>query len=71
MTTLDVRTGTALGIDAYGQVREFIIDPDNGEFIGYREVLSKEEHGIPAGTIRATFSTTTAVVDTAGERPTR
>lgn len=71
VVTLDGRTGTALGIDAYGGVREYVIDPDNGEFIGYREVLSKEDHGMAAGTVRAWSSTTTAVVDTAGERPTR
>jgi hypothetical protein len=71
VATLDGRTGTALGINAHGEVRDFVIDPDNGEFIGYREVLSAEEHGMEAGTIRAWSSTTTAVVDTAGEGPTR
>ena len=68
VATLDGRTGTALGIEAYGQIRDFVIDPDTGEFIGYREVLSEEEHGIPAGTVRAQFSTTTAVVDEAGAK---
>jgi hypothetical protein len=51
--------------------RDFVIDPDNGGFIGFRYVLTEEEHGMPAGTVRAWSSTTTAVVDTAGEEPTR
>jgi hypothetical protein len=71
VATLDGRTGTALGIDAYGEVTDFVIDPDNGEFIGSREVLSEEEHGMAAGTVRAWSSTITAVVDTAGEEPAR
>jgi hypothetical protein len=71
VATLDGRTGTALGIDAYGHISDFVIDPVNGEFIGSREVLSEEEHGMAAGTVREWSSTTTAVVDTAGARPTR
>jgi hypothetical protein len=71
VTTLDGRTGTALGIDAYGAVSEVIIDPANGEFIGTREVLSREEHDMATGTVREWSSTTTAVVGSAGARPTR
>jgi hypothetical protein len=63
VATLDGRTGTALGIDAYGLIWDFIIDPDSGEFIGYREVLSAEEHGVPVGTVRAWTAVTTSVVD--------
>ena len=63
VATLDGRAGTALGIDAYGLVWDFIIDPDSGEFIGYREVLSAEEHGVPVGTVRAWSAMTTSVVD--------
>lgn len=71
VATLDGRTGTALGVDFDGLVRDFIIDPTNGEFIGYREVLSEEDHDVAAGTVRESSSTTTAVVDEAGEGPTR
>ncbi|MEU4243343.1 CU044_5270 family protein [Actinoplanes sp. NPDC026619] len=65
-TTLDGRTGTALGIVAAGERREIVIDPVTGAFIGERTVLTETRDGVPAGTVVASSSVTYRVVRTAG-----
>ncbi|EID52565.1 CU044_5270 family protein [Saccharomonospora xinjiangensis] len=67
--TLDGRVGTALGIEDGTQRQEIIIDPDTGEFIGERTVLSEGNGDLPEGTVLSHSSVTTAVVDDAGDRP--
>lgn len=67
--TLDGRVGTALGIEDGTQRQEIIIDPDTGEFIGERAVLSEGSGDLPEGTVLNHSSVTTAVVDDAGDRP--
>ncbi|GIF20087.1 hypothetical protein BJ973_002007 [Actinoplanes tereljensis] len=65
-TTLDGRTGTALGIAAAGERREIVIDPVSGAFIGERTRLTRDRDGIPAGTVVSSSSVTYRVVRTAG-----
>ncbi|MBC7763419.1 MAG: CU044_5270 family protein [Candidatus Saccharibacteria bacterium] len=64
-TTLDGRTGTAIGRVVNGARSDIIIDPRNGQFIGERSVALKPLRGWPAGTSGWWSVVTTSVVDTA------
>ncbi|MER5260528.1 CU044_5270 family protein [Actinosynnema sp. NPDC002837] len=68
---LDGRRGVALGISEDGERQEIIIDPGTGEVIGERTVSDSMFAGIPRGTVTGYSSTTTAVVDGIGTKPTR
>ncbi|WP_430645322.1 CU044_5270 family protein [Agromyces sp. GXS1127] len=65
--TLDGRTGVAIGRveDAWGTRVEIIVDPTTGEFIGDREVLLRDQDGVPTGTALSWTTVTTTVVDSA------
>lgn len=65
--TLQGRTGVAIGRveDAWGTRVDIIIDPDTGAFIGDREVLLRDQDGIPAGTAVKWTTVTSSVVDEA------
>ncbi|BDZ49711.1 hypothetical protein GCM10025867_19520 [Frondihabitans sucicola] len=64
-TTLDGRTGTAIGRTVDGVRSDIIIDPSDGDFIGGRTVTLTPLYGWPAGTSTESSSVTTSVVDTA------
>jgi hypothetical protein len=66
---LDGRVGIAYGMNDGTLRQEMIIDPATGEFIGERETFTKDERGLPAGTVMEYTSMTTAVVDARGVRP--
>lgn len=66
---LDGRVGTALGMDD-GTIREeIIVDPQTGQFIGERHVMTKDADGLKAGTVLEFTSVTTKVVDGIGVKP--
>lgn len=67
--TLDGRTGIAIGRveDNWGTRVEIIIDPESGEFIGDREVLLRDQDGVPEGTVVSWTTVTTTVANTAPE----
>ena len=68
-TTLDGRTGTALGIAAGGQQLEIIIDPATGEFIGERTRWTTDTHGLPAGTVTQWSSVVYGIAASPWKRP--
>ncbi|BCJ29373.1 CU044_5270 family protein [Actinocatenispora sera] len=64
------KRGIALGIDAYGDRQELILDPKTGQYLGTRIVsLTADDTGVPAGTIRNYSAVQFAVVDKPRERP--
>ncbi|WP_404444511.1 CU044_5270 family protein [Microbacterium marinum] len=67
--TLQGRTGIAIGRveEAWGTRVDIIIDPDTGTFIGDREVLLRDQDGIPAGTAVSWTTVTSSVVNEAPE----
>ncbi len=68
---LDGRTGVALGLDDRHEIRQLIIDPVTGAFIGERTVAGAEpdEAWIKPGTELGASAITTAVADRLGEVP--
>lgn len=67
---LDGRTGTAFGVPG-GKLRiDVIVDPETGEYLGQRGVLTKKEWGVKPGTVMNHTAVTTGVVDKMGQRPT-
>jgi hypothetical protein len=67
-TTLDGRTGVALGHTSDRERRDLIIDPSNGDFIGERTAAGESaDSGIAPGTVLSYTSVTTSVVDGIGE----
>jgi hypothetical protein len=61
---LDGRKGIALGMND----ENIIIDPDTGQFIGYR-TLDNGKQGMPKGTVVYSSSMVTGVVDEVGQVP--
>lgn len=76
IANLDGRTGVAFGIEHAGQRQDIIIDPQTGEFIGERQVMTEASSDgpsggyLPAGTVTTHTSVTTSVVDEIGAQPT-
>ncbi|MFI5585486.1 CU044_5270 family protein [Amycolatopsis sp. NPDC051758] len=72
-TNLDGRTGVALGLDDRHEIRQLIIDPATGGFIGERTVAGAEpsEAWIKPGTELGASAITTAVAGRLGEVPAR
>jgi hypothetical protein len=66
---LDGRPGTALGFDNGTHRTEIIVDPDTGEFIGEREVVTSTSLEIPTGTVTGYTSVSTGVADHIGGPP--
>jgi len=66
-TTLNGTTGIAIGYtDNNANIREeIIVDPHNGALIGQRDVLTKAESGIPAGTAITWTAKKTTIVNAA------
>jgi RNA polymerase sigma-70 factor (ECF subfamily) len=65
--TLDGRTGVAIGRDeSVNNIRQdIIIDPSTGQFIGERQVVLSGNGDVPAGTVTASTTVTSTVVDAA------
>jgi hypothetical protein len=65
--TLDGRTGIAIGRTETlrGDRQEIIVDPDTGQLIGYRDVVTLPVFGYPVGDVISSTSVTTTVVDSA------
>jgi hypothetical protein len=64
------KRGIALGVDAYGDRQELILDPKTGQYLGTRiVVLTADNTGVPAGTVRGYSAVQFAVVDKARQRP--
>ena len=70
-TNLDGRTGVALGLDDRHEIRQLIIDPVTGAFLGERTVAGAEpaEPWLEPGTELGASAITTAVVGRLGEVP--
>ncbi|MEV7098975.1 CU044_5270 family protein [Amycolatopsis sp. NPDC051045] len=68
---LDGRTGVALGLDDRHEIRQLIIDPVTGRFIGERTIAGAEpeEPWIEPGTEIGASAITTAVAGRLGEVP--
>ncbi|WP_209441370.1 CU044_5270 family protein [Amycolatopsis vancoresmycina] len=70
-TNLDGRTGVALGLADSHEIRQLIIDPATGAFIGERTIAGPQpdEPWIKPGTELGASAITTAVADRLGEVP--
>ncbi|WP_410638811.1 CU044_5270 family protein [Amycolatopsis sp. lyj-346] len=70
-TNLDGRTGVALGLDDRHEIRQLIIDPVTGGFIGERTIAGAEprQPWLKPGTELGASAITTAVADRLGEIP--
>ncbi|MEJ2857090.1 CU044_5270 family protein [Saccharothrix sp. CCNWLW140] len=68
---LDGRIGIALRAGAGPQVREIVIDPATGRFLGERMIGTQEWEGLPAGTVWSFTSVTIGIADEPGVRPTK
>ncbi|GGU39060.1 CU044_5270 family protein [Lentzea flava] len=70
---LDGKEGVALGKKYYDNFTEIIIDPDNGDFIGTREVIAEDQSGdqgtMKKGTVISSSAVTSALVGSLGARP--
>lgn len=65
-TTLDGRSGVALSYTETSGLRsEIVLDPQTGELIGERQVVTEELGGIPAGTAYRWTTSRATVVDEA------
>ncbi|TWP54043.1 hypothetical protein FKR81_00270 [Lentzea tibetensis] len=65
---LDGAEGMALGIRVGEDFQEIIINPADGAFIGWREVVAVDGV-LSKGTVRQSSATTTGVADVLGTRP--
>ncbi|MFD4637509.1 CU044_5270 family protein [Lentzea sp. NPDC058436] len=69
---LDGKEGVALGMKYFDDFIEFIVDPENGDYIGRRETvaedLPQEKGGLEKGTVRSSSAVTTKIVDSQGAR---
>ncbi|MBB5957035.1 hypothetical protein FHS29_003628 [Saccharothrix tamanrassetensis] len=70
-TNLDGAEGIALGARYHDDFTEVIIDPSNGRFIGWRQVVAEDDGSLEKGTVRQLSATTTGVADRIGVAPTR
>jgi hypothetical protein len=68
---LDGHSGMALGLRVGEDFVEIIIDPADGAFIGWREVVAEEHGKLAKGTVRQSTATTTGVADVIGSAPGR
>ncbi|GAB3144386.1 hypothetical protein GCM10027258_32950 [Amycolatopsis stemonae] len=70
-TNLDGRAGVALGLDDRHEIRQLIIDPVTGAFLGEREVAGAEPESpwIKPGTEIGASAITTGVASRLGEPP--
>ena len=70
---LDGRVGVALGLDDQHELRQLIIDPATGQFIGERSIAGPQPDSpwIKPGTELGSSAITTAVADRLGEVPVR
>lgn len=70
-TNLDGRSGVALGLDDQNEIRQLIIDPVGGGFIGERQVagVPPESPWIKRGTEIGASAITTSVASGLGEVP--
>ncbi|MCE3554125.1 hypothetical protein LWC33_22070 [Pseudonocardia sp. RS11V-5] len=66
---VDGRTRLALRHDGAERDRDLLIDVDSGHYAGERDVVTGYAGPLPAGTITATSSVLTAVVDEPGVLP--
>jgi hypothetical protein len=66
---LDGRVGIAYAMRDGNTRQEIIIDPATGEFIGERELTTRDLDGMPASTVMSYTSVTSAVVDSIGAKP--
>jgi hypothetical protein len=69
VANLDGRSGTALVAEDEFRAEELIIDVDAGAFLGERTTLTAAMDGIPAGTVTAFTSMSTAWADALGATP--
>jgi|SRR5882757_1339863 len=69
VANLDGRPGTALVAEDESSIEELIIELDAGAFLGERTTLTAAMDGIPAGTVTAFTSMSTAWVDAPGVTP--
>ncbi|MGW6934190.1 CU044_5270 family protein [Lentzea sp. NPDC054927] len=69
---LDGKEGVALGKKYYDDFTEIIIDPDNGDFIGTREVVAEDQPegkaSLKKGTVRSSSAVTAGIVGSLGAR---
>ncbi|MFD0207321.1 MULTISPECIES: CU044_5270 family protein [Saccharothrix] len=63
------RVGIALGVDDGDRRHDIIIDPETGQFIGERQVVTDWLGEFDTGTVVSFTSVTTGVVDTIGTKP--
>ncbi|RJQ78006.1 hypothetical protein D5S17_13850 [Pseudonocardiaceae bacterium YIM PH 21723] len=66
---VDGRTGLGISAAGDGDGLEFMVDPDTGQFLGSRLVLSKTTQGFPQGTVLQTDSVRMGVADKIGAAP--
>jgi hypothetical protein len=65
-TTLDGRTGTALGINDGTTIQEIIVDSTTGQFIGERQVYAHAADGLPKGAVMSSSSVAVTIVSAIG-----
>jgi hypothetical protein len=70
MANLDGRVGVALGIEDDNSRHDIVIDPDTGQFIGERDVLTEDgDTGLKKGTVLTSSSVSVATADGLGVVP--
>ncbi len=62
-TTLDGRTGTAIGVRSRGDLDSVVIDPETGDYLGERQLQTVDVGPVPAGTVIDQTSVRVSVVD--------
>jgi len=66
-TDFDGRSGTGFGLVVDSTQYELIIDPATGTYLGWKESLVADLHGLKSGTVVNTSSLTTKVVGAMGQ----